>query len=189
METTSLQELALCQEQIRPHKNHQVLPCQAGELWGKTCVVLFSFCVNKEHNFDCMCQYYFISAGALSSYLKAISNRSIYIRWILRLKISSWESCCSVLKTHLFKNKFYDLRIVTAMKKLFSVSTPVHGEGGGTLEVILIKNLIFFNKVLILYWICETEYPLGRHSGIQFSTWSGGCQMPCILFAHLLYVL
>lgn len=35
MEITSLQELAPCQEQIRLHKNHQVLPCQAGELWGK----------------------------------------------------------------------------------------------------------------------------------------------------------
>lgn len=35
MEITSLRELAPCQEQIRLHKNHQVLPCQAGELWGK----------------------------------------------------------------------------------------------------------------------------------------------------------
>lgn len=35
MEVTSLQELAPCQEQIRLHKNHRVLPCQAVELWGK----------------------------------------------------------------------------------------------------------------------------------------------------------
>ena len=51
----SLQELAHCQEQILLLRNHQVLPCQAGEHWGKNSTTVYKkIYMLKEEMFLCL---------------------------------------------------------------------------------------------------------------------------------------
>lgn len=51
----SLQELAHCQEQILLLRNHQVLPCQAGEHWGKNSTTFYKkIHILKEEMFLCL---------------------------------------------------------------------------------------------------------------------------------------